>query len=268
MIIKAIIIDDEPLSREGIRLRLGKYSSINVIAECTNGEEAVEYINRLKPDLIFLDISMPGKNGFEVLNEITMNPLPMTIFITAYDQFALKAFEYHAVDYLLKPIDDERFSKSINNTLAEFENRSVHEYVEKLKDLVKNVIGTDVSNEISEQKFPRKTYLNRIMIKQRDSIQIIPVDDVLFFESAGDYVYVHTETSKSLIRETQASLETKLDPSKFVRIHRSTIVNIEKVLRLKQNKYGDYDVFLIGDVRLKLTRTFKDHFQRMVEGLK
>ena len=268
MMISAIIIDDEPLSREGIRLRLNKYDSIRIIAECTNGEEAVESINRLKPDLIFLDISMPGKNGFEVLNEINMNPLPMTIFVTAYDQFALKAFEYHAVDYLLKPIDDERFSKSIENTLAEFENRSVYEYVEKLKGLVKNVMGTDLTNDNFQKNLSRKAYLNRIMIKLRDSIQIIPVDDILFFESADDYLYIHTESSKNILRETLASIETKLDPSKFVRIHRSTIVNIEKVVKLKPNKYGDYDIFLLGDVRLKLTRTFKDHFQKMVEGLK
>lgn len=267
MTIRAIIIDDEPLSREGIRIRLSKYNSIKIIAECANGEEAVEYINRLKPDLIFLDISMPGKNGFEVLNEVNMNPLPMTIFITAYDQFALRAFEYHAVDYLLKPIDDERFSKSIENTLEEFENRSVFDYVEKLKDLVKNVVGADITKDTFQNNLTRKSYLNRIMIKLRDSIQIIPVSEVLYIESADDYVYIHTESAKNLLRETLASIEAKLDPSKFVRIHRSTIVNIEKVVRLKQNKYGDYDVFLRGDIRLKLTRTFKDHFQRMVEGL-
>ncbi len=267
MIIRAIIIDDEPLSREGIRIRLSKYDSIKVIAECVNGNEAIEYINKLKPDLIFLDISMPGKNGFEVLNEINMNPLPMTIFITAYDQFALRAFEYHAVDYLLKPIDDERFSKSIANTLEEFENRSVFDYVEKLKDLVKNVIGGDINKDSFQHNFQKKSYLNRIMIKMRDSIQIIPVDDILYFESADDYVYVHTESAKNILRETLASIESKLDPSKFVRIHRSTLVNIEKVVKLKQNKYGDYDVFLRGEIRLKLTRTFKDHFQRMVEGL-
>lgn len=267
MIIRAIIIDDEPLSREGIRIRLNKYNSVKIIAEYANGEEAVEYVNRLKPDLIFLDISMPGKNGFEVLNEITMNPLPMTIFITAYDQFALRAFEYHAVDYLLKPIDDERFSKSIENTLKEFENRSVYDYVEKLKVLVKNVMGADITKDTFNNTLSRKSYLNRIMIKLRDSIQIIPVDDVLYIESADDYVYVHTESAKNILRETLASIESKLDPLKFVRIHRSTIVNIGKVVKLKQNKYGDYDVFLSGDVRLKLTRTFKDHFQRMVEGL-
>jgi two-component system LytT family response regulator len=263
--IRTIIIDDEPHAREGIKIRLKDYYDILVVGECSSGTEAVELINSVVPDLLFIDIQMPGMNGFEVLRNITINPMPIIIFVTAYDKYAVRAFEYHALDYLLKPINDERFNETLKRAVSEINNRSLAIYADKLKSLIDYYLNSVENSEVKETKLAKnKKYINRLTIKVKENISIISVDEVDWIESAGDYVYIHTDTKKYLIRETLSSLEEKLDPLKFVRIHRSTIVNIDKIKNLRSNEHGDYDVYLYNGVRLKLSRTFRSHFQNLL----
>lgn len=260
MKINTIIVDDEPHAREGLKIRLKDYKEITIVAECSSGFEAAEKINKLSPDLVFLDIQMPGMNGFEVLKNLNGDNIPIIIFVTAYDRYALKAFEFHAVDYLLKPIDKNRLKKAINFAISEIENRRLKLYSEKLKALADEYLNliTDKKINIEEDKF-----LNRISVKHKNIIKIIPVSEIDWIEAQGDYVYLHVKDEKFLMRDSLSSLENKLNPEVFVRIHRSSIVNIERVEKLKSNEHGDYELFLKDGTKLKMSRTYKENFQRL-----
>lgn len=267
MNIRALIIDDEPHAREGIRIRLQEFTNIEILGECSSGTEAVEAINYLKPDLIFLDIQMPEMNGMEVLQKISVSPLPLVIFVTAFDKYALKAFDYHALDYLLKPINDNRFRETIQLAVSEINHRNLESYASKLRSMVTDYFN--ISNGSFEEPkidfvIDKKNYLTRLMIKSRDNVSIISVNDIDWLESARDYVYVHTTSHKYIIRDTLHSLEQKFDPQKFTRIHRSAIVNIDKIKNLRANEHGDFDVFLYNGVKLKLSRTYRNHFQNVM----
>ena len=268
MTITAIIVDDEPLAREGIRLRLKKFPDVNIIAECASGMDAVAAVNSLAPDLLFLDIQMPEINGFEVVRAITVSRVPVIIFVTAFDKYAVKAFECHAFDYLLKPISEARFNDAMKTAVEEIDHRNHETYYTRLKsmmsDYLLSVDGSAVSSAPKIQE-PRQL-LTRIMIKTRGQIAIVSVPDIDYIEAAGDYVYIHSNSGKHIYRETLAALEEKLDPDKFARIHRSAIVNIEKIQNLRTNEHGDYDVYLRNGMKLKLSRTFKQQFQKMLGG--
>ncbi len=263
MDIKALIVDDEQLSREGIRIRLQEYPDISIIGECASGKEAIEMIDELKPDLVFLDIQMPEMNGFEVLQKIKMSPPPLIIFITAYDKFAVEAFEYHAFDYLLKPINDKRFHKTLNRVTTEMNHRHLERYSQQLQYMINEYLA--MSNDNPQENNTTYAPITRIFVKAKDQIAILPVQEVEWIESAGDYVYIHTKEQKHLVRDTLASFESKLNPSQFVRIHRSTIVNIEKVRSFRPNESGDYDVFLLNGQQLKLSRNYRTHFQHLLQ---
>lgn len=270
MKIRTLIVDDEPHAREGIRIRLKEYRNIRIVGECSSGGEAVSSINALYPDLLFLDIQMPEMNGFEVLQKITVTPLPIIIFVTAYDKYAIKAFECHALDYLLKPISDERFKEALRIALVEIKHRNLERYSEKLKSVASDYLAlTDgdaeqQSHQISQEV---KRYLNRLMIKFKDQIFMVPVHEIDWIEAAGDYVYVHAKSQKHIVRETLASLEQRLDPAQFIRIHRSAIVNVEKIKSFHPNEHGDYDVYLQSGIKLKLSRTHRVHFQKITGNL-
>lgn len=260
MKINTIIVDDEPHAREGLKIRLKDYKEITIVAECSSGFEAVEKINELYPELVFLDIQMPGMNGFEVLKNLNHENIPIIIFVTAYDRYALKAFEFHAVDYLLKPIDKNRLKKSINFAISEIENRRLKLYSEKLKALADEYLNL-VSNK--GKNIEDNKYLNRISVKNKNIIKIIPVSEIDWIEAQGDYVYLHVKDEKFLLRDSLSSLENKLNPYVFIRIHRSSVVNIERVEKLKSNEHGDYELFLKDGTKLKMSRTYKENFQRL-----
>jgi two-component system, LytTR family, response regulator len=267
MNIRTLIVDDEPHAREGMRIRLSAFPEISIIGECSSGNEATIAINKLKPDLLFLDIQMPEMNGFEILQKINIDAPPIVVFVTAFDKYALKAFEFHALDYLLKPISEERLAETIKLVVTIARQKSIATYATRLRRFVDEyVISNDNSFEVPQITGSAcvKIYINRLMIKMRDQISIIPVWDVEWIESAGDYVYVHSTGKKHLFRETLTALEQKLDPAIFIRIHRSTIVNLEKIKSLRQNEHGDYDVFLVNGIRLKLSRTYRNQFQKIV----
>lgn len=263
-----LIVDDEPHAREGIRIRLEEYSDISIVGECTSGREAVDSIAELKPDLVFLDIQMPEMNGFEVLQSLDSDCLPIIIFVTAFDKYALKAFEHHALDYLLKPVSDERFKQSMKLALAEVNHRNLEVYTSKLKSVVNEYFKITGNGAASPKVdyLTNKNVLSRLMIKNRDQITIVSVDEIDWIESAGDYVYLHSDKKKYLIRETLTSMEQKMDSAKFVRIHRSSIVNIEKIKSMKQTEHGDLDVFLSDGTKLKLSRTYRSNFQNAIGG--
>jgi two-component system, LytTR family, response regulator len=265
--IRTLIVDDESRAREGISLRLEEYSAVTIIGESSSGLDAVEKINTLRPDLLFLDIQMPELNGFEVLRRITVDPLPMIIFVTAYDTYAVRAFEFHALDYLLKPINDERFRETVQITLAEFKHRNLEKYAEKLKSIAGDYLN--VLNDESEAPHIVRTahqndFPDRFFVKTKGIGSFVSVGEIDWIESAGDYVYLHSNAKKYLIRETMKRVESKLNPKKFVRIHRAFIVNVDKIKSLHPNTHGDYEVILAGTVKLKLSRKYREKFQSIV----
>jgi two-component system, LytTR family, response regulator len=264
MKIRTLIVDDEPHAREGIRIRLKEFKNIQIVNECSSGSEAVKSINALHPDLLFLDIQMPEMNGFEVLKKIAVRPVPVVVFVTAFDHYAIRAFECHAVDYLLKPIREDRFKNALEAAVSEISHRNLERYANKLKSVVNDYLElTEGNPERFQAPSLQKKYLDRLMIKSKDNVSVIPVFDIDWIESAGDYVYVHSNSQKHILRETLTTLEQRMDPQKFIRIHRSAIVNLEKVKILHPNEHGDFDIFLDSGVKLKLSRTYRQRFEQI-----
>lgn len=261
MKIRTIIIDDEPHAREGIRIRLKDFKEIEIVDECSSGYDAVEKINILLPHLIFLDIQMPGMNGFEMLKKIDRAKMPVVIFVTAYDKYALKAFEYHAVDYLLKPIDNRRFKDAVDYAISEINHRNLELYSTKLRAIANDYLKliSKPENNLADEKF-----VNRLSIKHKNIIKIISVSEINWIEAQGDYVFIHSNSEKYLLRDSLMALEKKLNPDVFVRIHRSSIVNIERVEKLKTSEHGDYDVYLKDGTKLKMSRTYRDKFKKLL----
>lgn len=265
MKIRTLIVDDEQHAREGIRLRLKEFPDIIIVGECASGEEALTALTTFKPDLVFLDIQMPEMNGFEVLQKMTLSPPPMIIFVTAYDRYAVRAFEFHALDYLLKPLNDVRFRETLQRITQEMKHRQLEQYSQKLQVLVNEYISLTTDTESTENERRSAAPLTRILLKGKEHISVLPVEEIDWIESAGDYVYVHTKGQKHLIRETLTSLEENLDPMHFVRIHRSAIVNIKKVRSLRPTESGDYDIFLTDGTQLKLSRNHRARFQQLLQ---
>ncbi len=266
MIVKVLIVDDEPNAREGIRLRLKGHSDVEIVGECSSGEEAVHSIDGLRPDLLFLDIQMPGMNGFEVLRKVSVDPMPIVVFVTAYDKYAVKAFEFHALDYLLKPIEDERFDETVRFALSRMNQRNLEAYAKRLKEAVDNYPDRagDSPTLVRGTVTSSANYLERIAVKAHDRIYMLPVSNIDWIESGGDYIYLHAESQKHIVRQTMTSLEQKIDPMKFVRIHRSAIVNVDSIKSLHPNEHGDYDVYLKTGEKLKLSRSYRNHFQEVI----
>ena len=250
-LIRVLVVDDEPLAREMIREMLGDDSDVEVVAECANGREAVEAIKSLKPDLVFLDIQMPELGGFEVLESFDAQSTPYIIFVTAYDQYAVRAFEVHAFDYLLKPFDRERFDAAWQR--------------------VKEQIKLDQSGErerhilaLLEELKTGPRHLERLVIKNGGRVFFLNVDDVHCIESEGNYVRVYDNQKGYLLRETITSLEDQLDPRQFRRIHRSAIVKIDKIKEMQPWFHGEYRVIMENGKQLTLSRNYRANFQRLV----
>lgn len=248
---RVLIVDDESLARDTIRLLLEQRSDIEIVGECEGGDEAIKLIRSLQPDLVFLDIQMPGKNGFEVVEAIGPTEMPVVIFATAYDQYALRAFEAHALDYLLKPFDDDRFEDALNRALQTIKQKQIGTLGNQLLALVE---GRQKEEEISPPQ--QIEYLERIMIKSKDALFFVKVTDISWIEAAGDYVSLHVGKKSHLLRDSMSGMETKLNPRQFVRIHRSSIVNIEAIKELRPYFHGDYIVYLKDGTELRLSRRY------------
>lgn len=234
--IRTIIVEDEELARNLLKSFLKDAENIELIAECENGFEGVKAINELKPDLVFLDIQMPKITGFEMLE--LLDHKPHIIFATAYDQFALKAFEYNAADYLLKPYSKERLLEAI----------------EKVAERI-SIEGpdSDVAEKVSD--YPREEFLDRIVVKDRHKIHIIPVDQIRYIESMDDYVMIYTRDGRYMKQKTMKYLEGALNPNNFIRIHRSYIVKIEEINEIQQYEKESYIVILHDKTKLKASKT-------------
>jgi two-component system LytT family response regulator len=244
--ISVLIVDDEPLARDTLRLLLEETEDFVIVGECADGLDAVATIREMNPDLVFLDVQMPGLTGFQVVAEVGAESMPAVVFATAYDEYAVKAFETSAVDYLVKPYTDERFESTLQRVRETFEKKRFASLESSLRDLL-----TQTATQRPGGQNP-----SRFIIKEHGSIRFVEADDVEWVESAGDYVILHADGKKHMIRETMGAMETKLDASKFVRIHRSTIVNISCIRELKSYFHGDYLAYLKDGTELKLSRRY------------
>lgn len=261
MLISVIIVDDEPLARAGIAFYLNKESDIEIIAECENGDQAVKKINSLKPDLVYLDIQMPGLNGFEVIEKVTPSKMPLTIFLTAYNEYATQAFRVNALDYLLKPINQERFTESIERARGELSKNTSSNQGKELKKLL-----FDYYKE-SGQKDTKYRDEDRIVIKTAKNVYFISPNDIHWIEANGDYVNIHTKDKTHVLRETLKGMENRLSVRTFQRIHRSCLVCLAQIRELVISPHGDYDVFLMDNTELKLSRHYRDELYEKMQKL-
>ena len=248
-----LIVDDEPIAREGVRVQLMKYPEVQLVAECNDGVEAVTAIEQLKPDVLFLDVQMPGMNGLEVLQTIEPKAMPVVVFVTAYDQYAIKAFEVSAVDYLLKPFDDERFRKAFDRAKAQIESGSFRSLDRQLQQLLATAR-------------PAQPYIERIVVKASGRIFFLPVAEIDWIEAADNYVSLHSGAQAHLVRDTLTALEKKLDPRHFLRIRSSGIVNIDRIKELHPLFKGEFEVLLKTGVKLRTSRRYREKISALLTG--
>jgi two-component system, LytTR family, response regulator len=249
--IRVLIVDDEPLAREGIRLHLDGESDVEVVGECGDGEQAVAAVRSLEPDLLFLDIQMPGLDGFGVLEQIAADRAPVVVFVTAYDEFALRAFDAHALDYLLKPFDVERFQRTLQRARQQIRRHRRPELDSRLLALLEELRG-------------RPSHLERVAVRRGGRIVFLRTEEVDWIEAAGNYVRLHVGKESYLLRETMSGLESKLDPERFLRIHRSVIVQIDRIREMEPLFQGEYSLLLRGGTRVTSSRGYRDRLQELI----
>src|SRR5262245_30539537 len=248
-----MIVDDERLARQALRVRLEREPDVEIVGEAVDGDNAVQAIRQHRPDLVYLDVQMPGLNGFEVLEMVSDDHLPMVVFVTAHDAHVLKAFEVHALDYLLKPYSESRFKESLRRARQELERDSAFPERIKLGSLL-DELHRRRQGEPEPPDYPR-----RFAVRENDRIVLIPISEVDAVEAAGNYVMVVAGKRKHILRQTLAEIERQLDPSLFVRIHRSTIVNVDRVREVRLDSHGDCDVTMDTGVSYRLSRAHREH---------
>lgn len=253
MKIRTLIVDDEPLARERVKRFLKDERDFEIIGECGNGADAIDAIQQKEPDLVFLDIQMPEKNGFDVIKSINGKHLPTIIFVTAYDQYALQAFDVHALDYLLKPFNRERFHRAVARAKEQIEGQHRGELDERLVSLISSIT-------------PEKKYLERLVVKSVGRVFFLKTEEIDWIEASGNYLKLHVGRDSHMIRETMNAVEAKLDPGQFMRIHRSTIVNIDRIKELHPMFSGDYSAILRDGTELALSRNYREKFLELFEG--
>jgi len=242
--IRALIVDDEPIARRGIRKQLETQRDVEIVGECSNGLDAVAAIQDLSPNLVFLDVQMPEMDGFEVIDAVGPENMPAVVFVTAYDKYALRAFDVHAVDYLLKPFDHERFRSALDHATAALEPRASGDLEERIRRLL-------------EAHRSARKHLDRLVVRSAGRIFFLDVAEIDFIEAADNYVDLHTGKRSHLIRQTLGHLEERLDPGQFVRIRHSTIVNLRKIKELRPSPGGEYEVVLVTGQVLESSRRYR-----------
>ena len=248
---RALIVDDEPLAREGVVLRLERFKDVEVVGECENGSSAIEKILELNPDVVFLDVQMPGIDGFEVLRALPEENLPRVIFLTAYEQHALRAFEVNALDYLLKPVDDERFNRAVERARQVGDSESNARTAERVLQMLRQ---------------SPTSYVSRFPVRVGSRIQLVFTEDIEWIQGAGNYAELHSPGRSHLLRETLNSLEQKLDPSKFLRIHRSKIVRVGCVRELQPIDNREYLVRLADGSEHRSSRSYADRLENWLSS--
>lgn len=252
---RVLIVDDEPLARDGLRLLLSQEQDLTICGECKNGLEAVQAIGALQPDLVFLDINMPGLTGLEVVTEVGTNNMPLVIFLTAYDQHAVEAFTLNALDYLLKPVAEERFRDSVRRARGKLQQQQLQSQQDQLGKMLAH---------LSQQMTPVKA--ERLMIRSASHVYFVKPADITWVEADGDYVSIHTSGKKHLVRETMKQMEERLATQGFQRIHRSSLVNLNAIRELIADDNGDYRVILHDSTTLKLSRSYRDELCEKLQG--
>lgn len=251
MKIRALIVDDEPLARQRVRTLLEADPEIELIGECGDGARAVAALEEHKPDLLFLDVQMPLLDGFGVLEALREGWMPVVVFITAHDRYALKAFEVHALDYLLKPFDRARFRTALERAKAQVRRNQSGEVSQKLFALLQDV---------KEARRPQE----RLVVKSAGRVYFVRIEDIDWIEAAGNYARLHVGKETHLLRESMSGLEARLDGQRFLRIHRSTIVNVERIRELQPSFHGDYVVTLHDGTELTLSRGYRDKLHELL----
>jgi two-component system, LytTR family, response regulator len=249
--IRAVIVDDEPLARRRIRNLLAEAEDVDVLTECANGREAIQAIEESPPDLLFLDIQMPELDGFDVLQAIGVGHVPVVIFVTAYDQFALRAFEAHALDYLLKPFDDERFETALQRARERIRQQTGGDLDHRLRALLKEVRG-------------EPGYLQRMVVPSGHRSVFIRTEEIDWIEAERNYIRLHVAGRAYLLRENLSRIESTLDPAKFCRIHRSTIVNIDRIQAVESLFRGEYLLVLRDKTELTSGRSYRGNVHRLM----
>ena len=252
--IRVVVADDEPLARQRIEDLLAKEAGVELAAVATNGDEAVETIVHDKPDLVFLDVQMPGRTGLEVVAAVGAEQMPATIFVTAFDQFALKAFDLAAVDYLVKPFDDERFHQALRRARRTIELNEVQQMTQRLAALLQATPPPTTPE-------PAPKYLDRIAVELRGQVRVVPVDRIDYITASGPYAELHVGERVFAVRERMQTLEEQLDPAVFFRIHRSAIVRLDRIDTLLRSSGGDYGVRLKNGVELSVSRTRREELE-------
>jgi two-component system LytT family response regulator len=252
--IRVLVVDDEPLARQRIVDMLRHDDAFAVVGEVDNGNDAVQAIREKQPDLVFLDVQMPGRSGLDVVREVGPERMPLTIFVTAYDQHALKAFELAAVDYLVKPFDDDRFDQAVARARRMLELKEVDKLRSRLLEVLQGD-RMDRETERADAAHPRGEYLERIPVEMRGKVRVVPASEIEFIVASGPYAELYSGDRKYVIRESMQNLEDRLDPNVFIRTHRSVIVRIDLIDTLHKGPGGDYEVQLKSGRRLRVSRS-------------
>ncbi len=250
--IRTIVSDDEPLAREKLRILLASEAGVRIVAECRDGRQTIDALQTYKPDLLLLDIQMPGADGFQVLSAIPADDMPLVVFTTAYDQYAIRAFETHAVDYLLKPFDHERLHKAIERIRSELLKTNDREMTQRILDLL---AGTRAESRVTK----------RLAIKAAGRVVFLDVEEIDWVEAAANYVRLHVGKESHLLRESIGRISERLDPDRFVRVHRSTIVNVRRIKELQPCNSGEYIVVLKDGKELSCSRGYRTELDHLIE---
>jgi two-component system, LytTR family, response regulator len=259
--IRALIVDDEPLARRGLELRLAHEPDVQIVAQCGNGEEAVRAVVALQPDLMFLDVQMPGVDGFGTLRALPATVMPLVVFVTAYDHYAIRAFEASAVDYLLKPIEDARLSQALDRVRNQMRERQADTNCARLLSLLGEVSGQPgltLDQVLEGEALKLRRGDEKLAVKDGQRIVRVEPASIRWIDAAGDYMCIHTDADTHILRATMRELEQQLDPRRFQRVHRSTIVNFARVKELRSHINGEYFLILDSGHEVKLSRSYKD----------
>ncbi|NND82547.1 MAG: response regulator transcription factor [Gammaproteobacteria bacterium] len=265
--LRTIIVDDESLARDLLQSHLAQFKEIEVVAECRNGDQAIKAINKLRPDLLFLDIQMPGLNGLDVIKRVPENQLPLVVFATAYDQFALKAFDIHAVDYLLKPIDAAMVGRSVQRALSRAKQGQTRGVDSSLQDAIRAI--DQAKSEASQTSHANARTddppSDKLIIRDRKKITLLPHSDIDWIEAAGDYMCIHAAGQTHILRSTMKMLQSQLNDPCFQRVHRSTIVNLQRIEHIEPLPKGEYFLQLSSADRIKVSRNYRSVIKALLK---
>ncbi len=265
MSIRTILVDDEKLAIQGLELRLQAFDDIEIVATCHNGREAIRRIKTLKPDLVFLDIQMPGFDGFSVVQGVMDIDPPLFVFVTAYSEHAIKAFEAQAIDYLMKPVEPDRLADTMDRVRTRLSGKKTSDELERLRNVINEVAPNAADNLHSLDDDIASTRFEKLInVKDRGQIFRVDVESIERIDAAGDYMCIYTADNSLILRETMKDLEKRLDPRTFQRVHRSTIVNLDQVRQVKPHTNGECFLVLESGAQVKVSRSYRDVVARFV----